>query len=358
MKKLSALSLSLLVGCFAFAQKTFTEPKRIVEGHTNDVNQVTVSSKGDYIATGSWDKNINVYDSSYKMITTLHGHTFPVTTLRFRWDGKMLASGSSDNTIIIWDSTFKKVKTLEGHKDQVNSVLFDKSNRYVFSGSEDHMLMAWDIASGKSFRKIDAVQPITSIAQTNDPRYIYAAAGPQIKIYTLANSLLFKTLDGHADVVNAIATSSNNQLLISGSNDKTARIWDLKAGKQIRVLPVDCWKVTAVAFSDDSKYAITGCNDGSVKVWEVETGKLISSIEGKGNYVKDVAFTKNKMNVLVASMLRGSTDFGLRVWPSAIETMIPKPIVPAGIDSLKTQNDSIKKKPLVAPKKNPAPVKK
>lgn len=358
MKKLYALSACFLFAAMAFAQKTFTEPKMIVPGHSNDVSQVTVSAKGNYIATGSWDKNINVYDSSFKLITTLSGHTFPVTTLRFRWDGKMLASGSGDNTIIVWDSTFKKVRTLEGHKDQINTVLFDRSNRYIFSGSEDRTLMAWDIASGKSFRKIDAGLPITSIAQTNDPRYIYVAAGPQIKVYSLTTSQIAKTLDGHADVVNAIAISNNNQVLISGSNDKTARIWDLKTGKQVRTLPVNCWKVTAVAFSEDSKYAVTGCNDGSVKVWEVETGKLIADIEGKGNYVKDVAFTKNKMTVLVAAMLRGSTDFGLRVWPSGIEPVLPKSLITIKEDSLKTKSDSLKIKPLVPAKKIPAPVKK
>jgi WD40 repeat protein len=188
MKKLYALSTGLLLSSVLFAQKSFTEPKMIVPGHTNDVTQVAVSSKGNYIATGSWDQNINIYDTSYKLLRTLNGHTFPVTALRFRWDGKMLASGSSDKTIVVWDSTFKKVKTFEGHTAQINTVLFDHSNRYLFSGGDDRMLMAWDIASGKSFRKIDAGQAITSIAQSSDPRYIYVAAGAQIKIFALSNS--------------------------------------------------------------------------------------------------------------------------------------------------------------------------
>lgn len=356
MKKLQALSAGLLLSSFVFAQKSFTDPKAIVPGHSNDVTQVTVSSKGNYIATGSWDKNINIYDTTYKLITTLSGHTFPVTSLRYRWDGKMLASGSSDKTIIVWDSTFKKAKTLEGHAGQVNTLLFDRSNRYIFSGGDDRMVMAWDIASGKAFRKIDAGQSVTSVAQNNDPRYLYVAAGPQIKVYALATSTIFKTLDGHADVVNALAISNNNQLLISGSNDKTARIWDLKTGKQLRALPVNCWKVTSVAFSDDSKYAVTGCNDGSVKVWEVETGKLIADIDGK-NYVKDVAFTKNKMNVLVACMIKGSTDYGLRVWPSAIETVVPKAVTPVVTDSLNATTDSTKVKPVITPRKTTAPTK-
>jgi WD40 repeat protein len=185
---------------------------------------------------------------------------------------------------------------------------------------------------------------VNSLAQTNDPRYIYVASAiPQIRVYNLTNSQVAKTFDGHADVVNAIAISPNNKLLISGSNDKTARIWDIVTGKQIRALPVNCWKVTAVAFTEDGKYAVTGCNDGSIKVWAVETGLLISDIDGI-NYVKDLVFSKNTQTVLSAAMLKETKDYGLRVWPSGIEPPASKNIINPS-DSLKIKVDSLKLKP-------------
>jgi hypothetical protein len=46
MKKFYALAISTLFTGFAFAQKTFTEPVKVVPGHSNDINQVTVSSRG------------------------------------------------------------------------------------------------------------------------------------------------------------------------------------------------------------------------------------------------------------------------------------------------------------------------
>jgi WD40 repeat protein len=345
------LSASILFSVYTQAQKTFVEPSRIVPGHTNDVNLVTQTLRGDMIATGSWDKNINIYDTSFNLLRTLSGHTFPLTALKFRADGKLLASGSSDNSIVIWDSLWRRSRQLDGHKDQVNSLWFDKSNKYLFSGGDDRMMIAWDLASGKAFRTIDVGQSVNCITQTTDPRFIYvASAGPQIKQYNLSNSTIARTFDGHADVVNVIAVSLNNKWMISGSNDKTARIWDLVTGKPIRVLPVSCWKVTAVAFSDDSKYAVTGCNDGSIKVWEVETGKLVSQIEANGQAVKDLQFTKNKQFVYAAVMLRGSTNYGLRVWQSGIEAP-KKPTLPS--DTLNTQTDTGAVKKIV-PAKLPA----
>jgi WD40 repeat protein len=223
-------------------------------------------------------------------------------------------------------------------------LLFDKTNRYLFSGSDDKTLIAWDLATGKSFRKIDIGFAVNSIAQTVDTRFIYVAgANPQIRLYNLTNNQIAKAFDGHADAVNCISISNNNKYLISGSNDKTARIWDVVSGKQIRILPVDCWKVTAVAFSNDSKYAITGCNDGSIKIWEVETGKLVSKVEANGEYVKDAVFTNNKLHVIVAANLKNSVEFGARVWPTGIEP--PKAIItPSVTDSTINQIDTTKVK--------------
>ena len=157
---------------------------------------------------------------------------------------------------------------------------------------------------------------------------------------------VLKTLDGHTDVVNDIAITSDGKYMVSGSNDKTARIWDLSTGKQIRILPVDCWKVTTISISNDNSYVTTGCNDGSVKVWELKTGKLINHIDFTGNIARNVMFGKTNQYVFGAFMLRNNTDFGLRVYKSKIS------LTPLNV-SLKNNTinpDSIKKEPLKAPK--------
>jgi WD40 repeat protein len=339
------------------AQTIIKEPFAILPGHSNDILQVTQTAKGELIATSSWDKNIVVYDSAYKLKRTLSGHTFPVTALRFRPDGKLLASGASDNNIIIWDSMWRNSQTLSGHTNKINALLFDRSLKYLFSGSDDRKIMAWDVKTGKSFRTIDFGFAVHSFAQSSDPRFLaVAGANPQIRVYNLTNNQLAKTFVGHSDMVNAIAISNNNKFLLSGSNDKTARIWDMVTNKQLRVLPVDCWKVTAVAFTDDSKYCVTG-NDGSLKIWEVETGKLLARIEANGQYVKDLAFSKNKTKIYAACLLKGTTDYGLRVWPSGIE--LPKPSAPTPLktDSVSTLPDSLKTKTTAKPAV-PLPVKK
>lgn len=343
------LAFLLTCSCFcAFAQKKIAEPVTILPGHSNDVDAVSVSTQG-YIATGSWDKHVNVYkaDSPYTLFKTLGGHAGPVNIVKFSPNGKILATASEELLIQLWDSTFKNIKRFESHKDKINCLSFDPMNRYLYSGSDDKTMIVWDIAKGTQVKTVSNGQPVYSIAMTSDLRFIYiAGAEPKIKMYSMITNKVAKTFDGHTDIVNSLAISRNGNYMLSGSNDKTARIWDLRTGKQVRILPVDCWKVTVVAFSDDSKYAITGCNDGSVKIWETESGKLISSIDGKGSIVRGLAFMRNLRLVAVAYMLKGDTNYGLRLFETGIE---PAPASSAASPAPAATPKKVPAKPTAAP---------
>jgi WD40 repeat protein len=358
MNKLIHTCILLACGATAtFAQKTVTEPIVILPGSQNDIHTLCAHVQSDYIAAGDWDKKILIYknDSSLTLTHTLDRHLAPITALGMSRDGKVLVSGSQDKSIIVWDSAFNFKGSLDGHNSKVNALLIDPSKRFLISGGEDRNIILWNLEQGKQLKKIDNGAPIHMFAQSNDIKSLYVVgAEPVIKQYTIGTWQIARTFAGHTDVVNAIAISPNSQYMISGSNDKTARIWDLKTGKELRKLPVDCWKVQTVAFTRDSRYAATGCNDGTIKIWEVETGKLVANIQSSGENIKAILFSKFGNQLLSSSMLRGRSDFGVRVWPTFI------PSQSASSDNAATgmpnvKSDSIPSKP--KPNPNP-PVKK
>jgi len=314
----------LLLPLLASAQKILTSPKAILSGHSNDVDAISISARGQ-IAAGSWDKKINIYkdDSTFNLIKSFEAHLAPVTAIKYSRDGGLLASGSNDHSVRIWDSTYKLIKVLEGHNGNINTLLFDYSRKFLFSGSDDRNIVIWEVESGKKLRIINTTSSVNAMVLNpqDNRQLIIAGAEPRIRAISLQNNTIASTFDGHTDIVNAIDINKSGTIMISGSNDKSARLWDLKTGKEIRKLSVDCWKVTAVALSEDGSYAFTGCNDGSIKVWEVSTGKLLASAEGTGNYVRDLMFSKSTNTLLVANMIRAGADFGVHVW----ETKLPLP---------------------------------
>jgi WD40 repeat protein len=81
------------------------------------------------------------------------------------------------------------------------------------------------------------------------------------------------TLKGHTSDVTSVAYSPNGKLIVSGSFDKTLKVWDAATGNEILFFSGHAGEVTSVAFSPDSKRIISGGRDATVKVWEMPMGK-------------------------------------------------------------------------------------
>ncbi|WP_254564429.1 serine/threonine-protein kinase [Oscillatoria sp. HE19RPO] len=105
-----------------------------------------------------------------------------------------------------------------------------------------------------------------------------------IKIWNLATGDLIHTLEGHVGRVNSVAISPDGQTLVSGSDDKTIKIWNRETGDLIRTLEDHFGIVNSVAISPDGQTLVSGSDDGRIKVWNLETGDLIRSITNQGEY--------------------------------------------------------------------------
>ncbi|CAG7846463.1 SubName: Full=Related to WD40-repeat protein (Notchless protein) {ECO:0000313/EMBL:CCA66915.1} [Serendipita indica DSM 11827] len=118
-------------------------------------------------------------------------------------------------------------------------------------------------------------------------------------------------LEGHTSAVCSVAFSPNGQRIVSASQDQTIRLWDVDTGGQIG-LPFEghTKSVNSVAFSPDSRRIVSGSHDNTVRLWDVDTGKQIGHpLKGHTGSVCSVAFSPN--GSLIAS---GSHDKTIRLW--------------------------------------------
>lgn len=99
---------------------------------------------------------------------------------------------------------------------------------------------------------------------------------------------------GHELAVVSVAMHNDSSIVATGSKDKSAKLWDLKTGREIRSFLGHDATVSALAFSPDGKTLITGSRDNTVKGWDVLSGKLHFSIASPTNsFITDIAVDPN-----------------------------------------------------------------
>lgn len=102
---------------------------------------------------------------------------------------------------------------------------------------------------------------------------------------------------GHELAVVGIATSPDSNLVATGSKDKTAKLWELSTGREIRSFLGHEKTVTALAFTGNGQTLITGSNDRTLKWWSVNTGKELRSITTR-NIITDLSIDPQQRFVI------------------------------------------------------------
>ncbi|KAK4958961.1 Lissencephaly-1 [Elasticomyces elasticus] len=250
--------------------------EQTLKSHTKAVLDVDYGGPrgGTLLASCSSDLTIKLWDpaDSYKNIRTLPGHDHSVSSLRFipsgaagsPLSGNLLASASRDKTIRVWDvSTGYCLRVLRGHGDWVRSLSPSPDGRWLLSTSSDQTARIWDLTQQndsntlkQTFTDHEHVVECCAFAPASSYPHLSVLAGLKkppaasssaeylatggrekvIRIFSI-NGLCIKALVGHDNWVRALVFHPGGKYLLSASDDKTVRCWDLaQEGKCVRVI--------------------------------------------------------------------------------------------------------------------------
>ena len=154
---------------------------------------------------------------------------------------------------------------------------------------------------------------VNAVAVTPDGRHVVSGSDDKtLRVWDLATGETKTTLKGHSNRVNAVAVTADGRHVVSGSDDKTLRVWDLATGKTKTTLKGHTRSVYAVAVTPDGRHVVSGSDDKTLRVWDLAMGKTKTKLKGHSNRVNAVAVTPDGRHVV-----SGSADKTLRVWDLA-----------------------------------------
>ena len=110
-----------------------------------------------------------------------------------------------------------------------------------------------------------------------------------------------RTLQGHTDRVWSVAVSPDGRHIVSGSRDKTLRVWELGTGRCLNTLQGHTSLGLSVAVSPDGRHIVSGSWDKTLRVWELETGRCLHTLQGHTDPVHSVAVSPDGRHIVSGS---------------------------------------------------------
>ncbi len=321
--------LGFRVSCTLSSTGNDSSKPIVFKGHEGACHAFVFSPNGKQMASGGADRVIRLWNlEDRKEILQLKGHSGEVYPAAFSADGRRLLSCSRDKTIRLWDlGTGKELVRLDGPVG-VLCAMFLPGEQRLLAAYGDAEIRLWDLQRRRVIRSFHCPQKITfSMAMLPDEHRFLSACflGKVLCLWDLETEKPIQIFPESGGCMPAVAVTANGHRAVSGSYDRTLRLWNVDTGEEIKHLNGHTSQIWCVAISEDGRYAASGASNyektasggkhvrDAVRLWDLSHGQQIASYHfpvANEAWVRCVRFSPDNR------YLYGSSDDGMICrWP-------------------------------------------
>jgi periodic tryptophan protein 2 len=253
------------------------------------ITTITQNTTSEWIAIGSAKLGqLLVWEwQSESYILRQQGHFDNLNCLAYTHDGTKVTTAADDGKVKLWDTTSGNcIVTFADHSSGVTAIDFPQMKRNVFfTASLDGTVRAYDLVRYRNFRTFTAPERIQFTCLSVDPSGEVVAAGSldsfDIHLWSVQTGQLLDRLAGHEGPVSTVSFTQQTSLLMSGSWDRTVRIWDV-FGRSAQVEPLQMTSdIQCLAVRPDGKELCAAGLDGQIVFWDAIEGVQTNVIDGR-----------------------------------------------------------------------------